>query len=842
MDTKVAFRVLACGLLLVALLRFALRDAEPVTTLGDGGASRAVEADVEPSLSLTDAGPDDPAVPSTREERADLEPEVEAAQSPDGLARIQGCFEDLEGAPLAGVALDFHGWGSNSRTEASQDWKDIEMTSGLDGCFEIAFDPPKGYQFAIDARLSGYAGLGWRWDGFEPGATLDLGTIPLPPESVLSGVVRREDGGELGSGWRVRFESSFSNGGPGADIVYGISAVDPITGAFEVTGIPPGPLDIEAKHRDLGFFPGPDLRVVAGSRVEAEIVVDAPAVDRVLNVHVTCGDFRTFDQLADITVRCVQEADADSRFEKTGRTGHYRFEDLEPSTYRVEVECPAYETWTQGGVQPGDRVVADLVGAAGIRLELTASETGARIPAYSLDVRYPGANFSPNRFEWHGIESPAPEDGVHRGLPAHDALLVVGAPGYAPTEVPLEGIAVGELRPLRIALLPPGSLEVSVVDGEGRPLTGAALALYPDVKGYEPGTYSHTIRFADREALEELSFEGMTDTGGQRLFEGVGIGLFTLRVIAGTRVEYRRGLSILGGERMEVRVELPSLGPLTGRLLGPAGADFADMTIRARPTRLDGDAQGLHRLIRIGAIPSVDVSPNGTFRFEGLAPDDYRLDLHLADFEVPNRSGASYYEGAARPLGTVTVNSEPDSPFEFDISAIYPGWISVDLRHNGSPATAWSVTARGEDSKGGRAVDGGASPDARGETRIGPLFAGRYLLSVNSFEERWIHGVEEAVVVPPNGLASPTIELQTGRGRVRFVSEESGEALGNLRIRVGRAGFSTDAEGWLELELPSGTHEIRGPGPVGPGEEDRPDALLGWGVHGPRTEEVRLRK
>ncbi|MDF1799581.1 MAG: hypothetical protein P1V81_10425, partial [Planctomycetota bacterium] len=75
----------------------------------------------------------------------------------EGRARLFGRFLLPGGAPAAGVVVKLHGMEGNTERALEHglpaDWHDPATTTAEDGTFELRLDPPRAFQFFLDASL-----------------------------------------------------------------------------------------------------------------------------------------------------------------------------------------------------------------------------------------------------------------------------------------------------------------------------------------------------------------------------------------------------------------------------------------------------------------------------------------------------------------------------------------------------------------------------------------------------------------------------------------------------------------------------------------------------------------
>src|SRR5262249_11490511 len=131
------------------------------------------------------------------------------------LAEIKGRFLLPGEAPASGVEVQTHGWPGNQERVMKfgepDKWEDPKTTSGPDGRFSIRLDPPRAFQFTLDARCAGYGGVSWRWSETAPAETKDVGDVELTIGGAIVGRVLDPAGNALTKDWMVYADSARSS-------------------------------------------------------------------------------------------------------------------------------------------------------------------------------------------------------------------------------------------------------------------------------------------------------------------------------------------------------------------------------------------------------------------------------------------------------------------------------------------------------------------------------------------------------------------------------------------------------------------------------------------------------
>lgn len=361
------------------------------------------------------------------------------------------------GAPAAGARLKLHGWEANSERVLKYgkpaDWKDLEAECDASGRFELRFDPPRAYQFTLQASAPECATARWRWSELAPGSSQELGRIELPRAGTITGRLLDAQGRPMTDAWQVYAEAPAAAQGPGRDTTRASAALDPATGTFRIEGLPAGRVQLKAHSQIANWIAGPTVEVRAGAVTEASIRYEGPDNARCITVIPVTRPFYVFAM--DVTgIRLHGPGDRTLEAQLIeGSSQSYRIADLEPGSYTVTIDDPHFLPWKQEGVQPGKSVTARLVGAASARLSVVDAATRAPVAHYALRVRFENAGFRPDEFEVFGAKSGPPADGLVSGLIPGDQTLIVLAEGFAPCELHVADLAAGEPRALAAELV-----------------------------------------------------------------------------------------------------------------------------------------------------------------------------------------------------------------------------------------------------------------------------------------------------------------------------------------------------------------------------------------------------
>lgn len=458
--------------------------------------------------------------------------EPESARALPATATIEGTFFLPSGEPAPGVTLRLQvvpnstlsGSGGGSSVE-------LEETSLADGSVLLHFEPRSAHRYEVEAQLEGHAPVSWRWATARAGASFLLGEVVFERAGVLAGRLLDRRGRPIADRWQVlalpqtgtlqrprgimapvvpqaRFESE------GTD------------GSFRFEGLPEGPCRLRFYLEAAGWFDGPETLLRGGDETRVDLCYEGPDLDRRIHVHLISRPLTAaWPDLRRVVLR--DEAGGWWRpyvSEKIHRG--LDFEGLEPGYYRLEINDPRFEPVVVENLSPGEGSTSVyLTGSSALRLVLHEPEGADPIERYEVRLRLGRSLFPPLDDPWRDIfgsgnvsrpanvrlhgssEEPLPR-GFLAGLVPGESTLLVSAPGYATSYVPLD-LKSGEFRVLEVPLHRGGELAGVVVDIEGRPaLRGTTVSLF--VPGEEE------LRPLDRYFGDDLPPPGMLGRGYER--------------------------------------------------------------------------------------------------------------------------------------------------------------------------------------------------------------------------------------------------------------------------------------------------------------------------------------
>ncbi len=797
----------------------------------------------EPDSEVSFDGLVDPPAPGVEEERraelptgaAATDAELDTApEEEDSLAHVVGRLLLPSGAPAVDASIKLRGFGANSERRQKygvpKDWQDLTGTTDAEGRFDLALDPPRAFQFMMDASIAGHSELSWRWSSLPPGSTTDVGAQTFAQGCRVTGKVVGKDGQPTGVQWFVYGDSTVGASGKGSDSTRVVAAADVATGAFELNGVPPGPVELKAHSKKANWIDGPTVQASPDEVATADIVYDGPDLGSTISITTFCRPFHIFDTPEGL--RIVARSADGTEFEAEriqGSSQSFRVQDLAPGSYTIEATSPVHETWTKEGVKPGDRVSIYLRGGARLALTVLDDATGEPVESYRLRVRFNGSRWSPNVFPLLERGKEPPAGGLYGALIPWDVTLLVDAEGFAPLVLPVGKIDANTTTPAEARLSRGGQVDVLVVDGTGKAAPGAKVTLHPFHEGYDPRDV-----FSGTRALRSASVELTTGSDGRASFEAVAPGSYGLLAVAGALDARKDRVEVIDAARISETLNFPQSGSIAGRLTGGGPGEFEGLRIRA-DSLVDStsDQYFIGGEVEPGTAP---VAADGTFHIEALRVGTYRMELYLPARMVPTSSSSSTGNtGQDAELGEVSVAAGDPTQVTLDASAFVPGAVAITASRNGDPAAG--LLLRIQRAKGG-GWDG-AVLSAEGTTRFDPVFPGQWTISVRSMTDGWVYTHPEILDLAPGQESAIEISFETARGRVRVFDAATGDPVGSRQVFAsGNLRPTTDDEGWLDLEFPVGPVTLDG---VRSWPEPSTSVVtLDWGPMGPSVQEVTL--
>jgi len=765
-----------------------------------------------------------------------------ATGSDRGLAEVFGRFVLPGGSPAPEVACALTGWQANrervERYGEPDDWQDRSTVSDADGRFSIRFDPPRAYQFSLDAGTPGFAGVSWRWGEILPGARVDVGEIELLEGCVIEGRILDEEGNpQVGERWLVYARSVGLGEFDGRDESQVIVPVDPVTATFRAADVMPGKVELEGYERPNHWIKHGLVQLVPGETRTVDLVDARPEPSSKITVDATAKGLRSIR--ADPERITLIDASGNPRDRTASRFLTVHFENLEEGEYTLRIDDPRFLPFSTQA-RPGKHVTAALVGNSALQLDVR-TEAGTPVPVDGVHVALRNVSFRPSEFPF----PKAPGDGLLSGLVAGDYRVLVEAGGEIGA-VEVDDLAAGETRAVEVRVGPAHRLRGVVRHADGSPAADVEVGLFP-----LPEVDSPLWRTAAQRALFDPNvLTGTTGPEGAFRFPIPREGRYRVRAWTENGSEGSAEVTLVPGhEPGEVVVVLPRGGILAGRIHGPPGATYKGMRLWV------GDAEFVTSIQEAAR----DLDADGRFEVGPIRAGTFSVRLLLPLQPQHDRGGISYSTGLMNDLelGTVEIPEGGRLERDFEVGD-YPGLLSLDVTQGSEPARRVSISARM--TRGEKVFELHGMTDVHG--RFGPAlaFPGEWWVQVQDSDLGWrsVHPVPLGIAAARETHARVLVDLE--EVTLCVVDEATGRPWS--RRRVALLGPSpqafptswsrlreTDAAGCVVLPMAPGEYVLRLEPEEDPGEtfhftrpEDdrRPRAGFLRILGGPRRQEVRI--
>lgn len=517
-------------------------------------------------------------------------------------APVAGRVLDPDGAPVAGARVSYSG--ASEWSQQADPRLDAAVTDD-EGRYRFAALPAGSFRF--EARVAGFAPGSSELVTLDGVAGTDGVDIRLEPGASLAGLVVDRAGDPVG-GARVRVAAR-SDGMLWGGARQSFAGDD---GRFAIEGLPRKAHEVVATSEsaaselhevDLGRAPHEQevtLALEVDGRI-AGVVVDS-AGEPIEGAQVSAfPDFRRGGEMRrEMRLRGRHQAlsDAGGRFVLAG---------VADGAYRVRAAPPGSagrgRGWLTEGVpaEAGDTDVQIVLPKDGrIRGEV-ALEDGEAPGLFTVSVG------------WRGGTPFSAEDGRFEldRLPPRDYTVTISGPGFDQTQLSGVTVAEGEEVDLGTITVRRGREIVGVVvDAGGQPVAGALVRggryLFGDGS-------SAAAAGGGGPPMARGAREVTTDDSGSFRLRGIGTGDLSL-VAEHDRAGRSRSVRVPGSARSVegVRLELAPFGALEGTVTRD-GQPEENVIVTAAS------------LVDPGATFNVASGPDGSFRFDRLAPDRYKV-------------------------------------------------------------------------------------------------------------------------------------------------------------------------------------------------------------------------
>ncbi|HET6203352.1 MAG TPA: carboxypeptidase-like regulatory domain-containing protein [Planctomycetota bacterium] len=837
---------------------------------GGGGASSpqkgtAQTAAAPGALPTEPPAPETPDLPSRGREALEKPAETggaPAAAEKAGGAALLGRVVSADGSPVSGarvalregagavpfVAMLRRARGEPLRSELEEERRAV---SRADGTFEFSA-APEGKALSAAVEAEGFLEATLPSITLARGERKDVGEIRLTREGLVAGTVSDPSGRPV-AGARVSIDLDPAQVMRRAPFFMDEEKTDD-QGRYRLGGLPAGKVRVLASAEGWRESRSDEVEVRAGENVER---VDVRLQSgRSIAGRVLANDGKPIEGAEVYAMPEERAAGARASFSifrreanRTDASGRYEVAGLADGTYRVEVEAEGFAHASKQGVAVGsagtDFRLDPLSGLVGRVLDGRTGKPPASFRARAMREGFPGARFMDTGSDATGREDGSFEIG---GLEPGTYRVEVRADGFAPaTAGPIAVVAGAPADAGSIAIQPGSALRVKVVEaGDGSPIVGAEVSVAPAEKEGPPGM--PPVRLLGPAGARLVAFPGLPETqdaarktGADGIAEvpGLAEGSYLVRVRAKDHASVRKEVFVAAANPTEVDAALAKGGTVKGLVLRANGEPYS------------GARVFLASAVESGVEEEASSGSDGEYRFEHVAPGDWRVGLSE---EAPVRFGGG---GGAIFVRSVRAGM-PGEERGVLVSVAEGETATVDLREKETGAVSGRVTEVGEPVAGVRVSlsregqprlpflsDLTAESGADGHFRIEAVPAGRYTLTaqktgaaVPAEEEVQVSGGEAVVDVElPRGVIEGTIrDAQTGSGlggvevsvarerepgpsgRPRAAMAVSvafarggpgGGGRTTVRMGDGRESVKTDAEGKYRLEgIPPGSYVV----------------------------------
>ncbi|MCP3099318.1 carboxypeptidase-like regulatory domain-containing protein [Myxococcus sp. K15C18031901] len=458
-----------------------------------------------------------------------------------------------------------------------------------------------------------------------------------------------------------------------------------------------------------------------------------------------------------------QEPAADVRV-LDGETGHLAWTDVN-GRFAFEDKAPG-----AGYLTAGD---AHRRGSEYVQLEETQREAEVRIvlgdlvsiPGKVVDLQgRPVADAvvtarATSAITLHSAEATTDAEGffVMKTLPMGPCTFDVEAAGFHAIQG-REGALTATTRALAFALQPAVLVQGTLVDPEGRPLSGVAVQLTPAVPGADAGAPAPDDTY-DASFSREGVVRARSDAKGRFVFELTEPGRFHLRTASDVHVTARQ---VVDAPARDLRLVLRPGGRVRGYVLDAQGLPLSGvfLSVRAGPEAPLTEAPALS-------------DPDGSFTLGGIAPGRHAL-VAVFDHGAPHRASLP-----VEVLGAETVQVTMTMDTGLSVSGVVvdeEGRPVPDVTVVGR-STRETFAHRARDGERFSISDSAGYPDATGRFTVKHLLPGPCQLGTLAHGYTLRDGTHPA---PESGEALPTLTVPAGSTEVRLVMRYNGGVRGRL--------------------------------------------------------------
>ncbi|MCC7014820.1 MAG: sigma-70 family RNA polymerase sigma factor [Planctomycetes bacterium] len=589
----------------------------------------------------------------------------------------------VEGARILASSSVSYDYQTLDLVVASRSERAGETHSGADGRFELALDPARFYQLAVDRSGFAQATLGRRHAG-------ETVVVHLPYGAAIEGRVTQGEAKLPVANARVRCFLRGNDSPDGARFEQ--SSVTDANGSYRIDTLPPGILFVEATASGLPMSDWIEVHPEAGRTITQDVhlaaetwfrghVLDALTRAPIANAELgTIWVLRTSVR-TDAAGAFTLPLDKGSDGQIYVRAAGYGFRNVAQPTGAGATSAEGLEILLEPARRASGRVVD----------ERGATIAGAYVAACGTDF---GAA---QRHDWVGTTTDAQGRYALADLRpdlAHSLFVRAQGFGSCVYEFPASEKTQAALELPDVVLRPAGSIRGHVVDESGKP--------QPDLEVILRGVNADRGRWDARSESFLDSYvgqrQGRTDDRGAFTFDELAEGEYVVELRRdGHQAAATRSVALKPGERCEgVELVLPAGVTMQGRVHDREGNPVAGVYVSIEPT-----APGLSDC-------DVQTGVDGTFVARGVLPGNYRIQL-WPQHRDSGEPDAKFHVHA------VFEDQRADG-HELDLQIEEGIWLSGSVvEQDGTPLAGALVQALGAGQEFGET----ASTDAQGRFRVG---------------------------------------------------------------------------------------------------------------------------
>ncbi len=694
-----------------------------------------------------------------------------------------------------------------------------------DGKLDTSFRTDGATSATLVLKANDCVSLTWARSQDELDQTIDIGAVTLDLGGRITGSLVDGDGQPLlDASYTVRARSvglAHRGGRPNPHIVDEVAYSDPMTGAFELRGIPSGSTRVTATGGNVGAIDAPVFTVTAGETTQVDLVApDAQAAARRVVVTLSPRPYRSVPLPQPRSLRLVAP-DGSSRtaVRDSGHPYHFRFEQVGPGAHTLEFDDSRhgaiYKPWVLEDVHAGGGMQGGLQGRATMILDLPGGFSEP-LDSYSLELECLTDSVSPRSISltvWSRSSVGGGVFGEVFGGPIFlgerleyvipgDYLVTVRY-GDRSASARVDGLLSTEKRVVHLVPEPRRSVSGRVMRADGAPAADVTVRLVEAAQtedSIRSAVLSGSARGSDLRRFRLTRRRTTTGSDGTFRIDLAGDGRFL--VIAGDAdgplveteaFDVARATRVTG-----VELVLPGSTRLRGRVDAPAGLDLSGWRLVViRPDR------DVHATM---TAPSSVLGPDHRFILERLAPG--RIQVYLAPLSTSRGLWGYVPPPRGRLLAELTLAEGENLERTFQFSGPLPASVTIDADVTGTTASLVEVRMFALGSSAAPVRFNGLLP------ALGPALVDAGTYDVVLVGDDWSHAVPQHVTVAEGASVHLSVEVPlvtrsiriTDAGRAfahRGVTIESTTDTHSVKIEL-----RTDAAGAIMVRQAAGTYRL----------------------------------